>query len=129
MQISTIHGNWHVFVFQVQIVNNSFKGLQFLRLHSLLAIGFSVVVIDGRGSANRGLEFEGSIKNALGTVEVTDQLEGSKTSWFKVVSETDFIKYHLLWFQASSILPRSLGALTSQELQFTDGRTEDIYLF
>lgn len=61
---------------QVQIVNNSFKGLQFLRLHSLLAIGFSVVVIDGRGSANRGLEFEGCIKNALGTVEVTDQLEG-----------------------------------------------------
>ena len=61
---------------QAQIVNKSFKGLQFLRLHSLLAIGFSVVVIDGKESANRGLEFEGSLKNALGTVEVTDQLEG-----------------------------------------------------
>ncbi len=63
-------------VFQVQIVNNSFKGQQFLRLHSLLTIGFAVVIIDGRGSANRGLAFEGCIKNALGSVEVADQLEG-----------------------------------------------------
>ena len=39
--------------------------------------GFVVMVLDNRGMWNRGLEFEGHIKNAMGTVEVEDQVTGA----------------------------------------------------
>jgi dipeptidyl-peptidase-4 len=39
--------------------------------------GFVVMVLDNRGMWNRGLEFEGHIKNAMGTVEVADQVTGA----------------------------------------------------
>jgi len=34
------------------------------------------VVIDGVGSARRGLKFEGYLRNKMGTVEVQDQIDG-----------------------------------------------------
>lgn len=39
--------------------------------------GYVVMVLDNRGMWNRGLEFEGHIKNAMGTVEVADQVSGA----------------------------------------------------
>lgn len=36
-----------------------------MRLHTLAAEGYVVVVIDGRGSNNRGLQFEGILKHKL----------------------------------------------------------------
>lgn len=51
--------------FQVQLVNNSFKGMKYLRLNTLASLGYAVVVIDGRGSCQRGLEFEGALKNRM----------------------------------------------------------------
>lgn len=36
--------------------------------------GFVVMVVDNRGMANRGLAFEAHIKNAMGTVEIEDQV-------------------------------------------------------
>ncbi len=39
--------------------------------------GFVVMVLDNRGMWNRGIEFEGHIKNAMGTVEVEDQVTGA----------------------------------------------------
>lgn len=71
----------------VQLVTNSFKGQKFLRLHTLAAAGYMVVVIDGRGSTNRGLNFEGILKNQMGTVELEDQVEG--LTW--LASEVSFI--------------------------------------
>jgi dipeptidyl-peptidase 9 len=38
-----------LFVLQVQLVNNSHKGVNYLRLNTLASLGYSVVVIDGRG--------------------------------------------------------------------------------
>ncbi|CAJ0930176.1 unnamed protein product, partial [Mesorhabditis belari] len=38
-------------------------------------LGFCVVLADGRGSHNRGRDFEAPIKGSFGTVEVEDQLE------------------------------------------------------
>lgn len=38
--------------------------------------GYVVWVLDGRGSSNRGLEFEQAIYRQLGTVEMEDQLQG-----------------------------------------------------
>ncbi|XP_043909724.1 dipeptidyl peptidase 9 isoform X2 [Protopterus annectens] len=50
---------------QVQLVNNSFKGVKYLRLNTLASLGYAVVVIDGRGSCQRGLKFEGALKNCM----------------------------------------------------------------
>ncbi|KAK3095569.1 hypothetical protein FSP39_016187 [Pinctada imbricata] len=61
---------------QVQQVTNSFKGIRFLRHHTLASQGYAVVVVDGRGSCTRGIQFEAHIKNRLGTVEIEDQVEG-----------------------------------------------------
>uniref|UniRef100_A0A3Q3AXW5 dipeptidyl-peptidase IV n=1 Tax=Kryptolebias marmoratus TaxID=37003 RepID=A0A3Q3AXW5_KRYMA len=61
---------------QVQLVNNSFKGMKYLRLNTLASLGYAVVIIDGRGSCQRGLEFEGALKNKMGQVEIEDQVEG-----------------------------------------------------
>lgn len=49
----------------MQLVNNSFKGMKYLRLNTLASLGYAVVVIDGRGSCQRGLEFEGALKNKM----------------------------------------------------------------
>ncbi|ESO90963.1 hypothetical protein LOTGIDRAFT_217498 [Lottia gigantea] len=72
---------------QVQLVSNSFKGLKFLRLHTLAAEGYAVVVIDCRGSSHRGLIYESVLKDSLGTVEIDEQVEGL----FYLNSMVDFI--------------------------------------
>lgn len=46
-------------------MNNSFKGIKYLRLNTLASLGYAVVVIDGRGSCQRGLKFEGALKNQM----------------------------------------------------------------
>ncbi|XP_028672429.1 dipeptidyl peptidase 9 [Erpetoichthys calabaricus] len=61
---------------QVQLVNNSFKGVKYLRLNTLASLGYAVVVVDGRGSCQRGLNFEGALRNRMGQVEIEDQVEG-----------------------------------------------------
>uniref|UniRef100_H2Z5L8 Dipeptidyl peptidase 9 n=1 Tax=Ciona savignyi TaxID=51511 RepID=H2Z5L8_CIOSA len=66
-----IYGGPHV-----QLVTNSFKGLRYQRLFTLSMLGYAVVVIDGRGSSHRGIGFEGCLKNRLGQVEMSDQVEG-----------------------------------------------------
>jgi dipeptidyl aminopeptidase/acylaminoacyl peptidase len=38
--------------------------------------GFAVVIIDSRGSSDRGLEFESHLQYNLGTVELRDQIQG-----------------------------------------------------
>lgn len=50
-------------------MNNSFKGMKYLRLNTLASLGYAVVVIDGRGSCQRGLEFEGALKNKMVKLE------------------------------------------------------------
>jgi dipeptidyl-peptidase 9 len=38
--------------------------------------GYAVVIFDNRGSNNRGMRFEGQVKNLLGKVEIDDQVAG-----------------------------------------------------
>lgn len=52
-------------LFQVQLVNNSYKGVKYLRLSTLASLGYVVLVIDGRGSCQRGLRFEGAVKDKM----------------------------------------------------------------
>ena len=72
---------------QAQQVTNAFKGVRFLRHHTLATHGYTVVVIDGRGSCHRGLKYESYIKDKLGTVELDDQIEGLRY----LASVVDFI--------------------------------------
>jgi dipeptidyl-peptidase 4 len=47
-----------------------------MRAAYLAQQGFAVWALDNRGSARRGLRFEGALDRRMGTVEVDDQVEG-----------------------------------------------------
>ena len=57
----------------VQLVNRAWTGAL---AQWIAAQGYVYFEIDGRGSNNRGVDFERQIHNAMGTVEVADQLAG-----------------------------------------------------
>ncbi|KAI9006525.1 dipeptidyl peptidase IV N-terminal region-domain-containing protein [Phycomyces nitens] len=59
-----------------QMVTNDFRFPRLLRYLMSVYFGFAVVIIDGRGSCDRGLAFEAGIKNRLGTIELMDQIDG-----------------------------------------------------
>lgn len=60
----------------VQLVSNTWAMTVSLRVQYLRSLGFLVFVLDNRGSARRGLAFEGAIKHAMGGIEVCDQADG-----------------------------------------------------
>ena len=58
------------------MINNRWLGGANLWFQYMAQQGFVVFTIDGRGSANRGIEFENAIFRQCGTVEMEDQLTG-----------------------------------------------------
>jgi dipeptidyl-peptidase-4 len=69
--IVSVYGGPHA-----QMVTNGWQLTVALRAQHLRELGFLVFVLDNRGSARRGLAFEGAIKGRLGDVEVQDQVDG-----------------------------------------------------
>ncbi len=69
--IVSVYGGPHA-----QRVQNSWGMTVDMRAQYLRAVGFLVFVLDNRGSARRGLAFEGRIKHNMGNVEVRDQVDG-----------------------------------------------------
>jgi dipeptidyl-peptidase-4 len=57
-----------------QMVTNGWAGDRYLFQQYLASMGFVVISLDNRGSANRGLSFEGAIYKNMGDLEVEDQL-------------------------------------------------------
>ncbi len=49
-----------------------------MRAQYLSGLGYLVLKVDNRGSARRGLAFEGALKHNMGDVEVQDQVDGVK---------------------------------------------------
>jgi dipeptidyl-peptidase-4 len=47
-----------------------------MRAQYLRSLGYAVFLLDNRGGARRGLEFEAAIRHDLGNVEVRDQVDG-----------------------------------------------------
>ncbi|VDP48735.1 unnamed protein product, partial [Soboliphyme baturini] len=45
-------------------------------VQKLTSLGYVVIIIDGRGSAHRGIKFESVLKQKMGVVEIEDQMEG-----------------------------------------------------
>jgi dipeptidyl-peptidase-4 len=62
----------------VQLINNGWLNGADLWYHYLAQEGYIVFTIDGRGSGNRGFEFEKSIHRQLGTCEIADQIKGNE---------------------------------------------------
>lgn len=60
----------------LQLVNNTWLGGANLWMQYMAQKGYYVFTIDGRGSMNRGFDFESAIFRKLGTVEMEDQLKG-----------------------------------------------------
>ena len=69
--VVSVYGGPHA-----QRVTNSWGMTVDLRAQHLRQKGFTVLVVDNRGSANRGLAFEGAIKHDMGNLEVQDQVAG-----------------------------------------------------
>ncbi|HEU5098611.1 MAG TPA: S9 family peptidase [Roseiflexaceae bacterium] len=59
-----------------QTVTNSWTMTVAMRAQYLRSQGFLVFLLDNRGSARRGLAFEGALKHDMGHVEVDDQVDG-----------------------------------------------------
>jgi len=59
-----------------QMVSNSWSMTVSMRAQYLRSLGFLVFVLDNRGSARRGLAFEGALKHNMGDIEVQDQVDG-----------------------------------------------------
>ena len=59
-----------------QLVNNGWLSGASLWMYWMAEQGYLIFTLDGRGSANRGFEFESAIFRQLGTVEMNDQLKG-----------------------------------------------------
>ena len=69
--IISVYGGPHV-----QQVTHSWLLTAAMRAQHLRSLGFLVFVVDNRGSARRGLTFEGAIKGKMGQPEVRDQVDG-----------------------------------------------------
>jgi dipeptidyl-peptidase-4 len=62
----------------VQLVTNGWSMTVMMRAQYLRSLGFLVFILDNRGSARRGLAFEGMVKQRMGSIEVDDQVDGVK---------------------------------------------------
>jgi dipeptidyl-peptidase 4 len=69
--IVSVYGGPHA-----QRVTRSWGMTVDMRAQYLASLGFVVWKLDNRGSARRGLAFEGAIKHDLGNLEVQDQVDG-----------------------------------------------------
>lgn len=59
-----------------QVVTNSWAMTCAMRVQRLRSLGYLVFTLDNRGSARRGLAFEGAIRHNMGDWEVRDQAAG-----------------------------------------------------
>lgn len=59
-----------------QVVTNSWGMTCAMRIQRLRSLGYLVFSLDNRGSARRGLAFEGAIRRNMGDLEVRDQAAG-----------------------------------------------------
>ncbi|GCE22139.1 S9 family peptidase [Dictyobacter kobayashii] len=69
--VVSVYGGPHA-----QTVTSTWSLTVDLRAQYLAQQGFVVLKVDNRGSAHRGLAFEGAIAHSLGQLEVDDQVEG-----------------------------------------------------
>jgi dipeptidyl-peptidase-4 len=60
----------------VQLIRNKWMAGAPLWMYYMAERGYLIFTIDGRGSANRGVDFEQAVFRQLGTLEMEDQMKG-----------------------------------------------------
>ncbi|OQS01519.1 dipeptidyl peptidase [Achlya hypogyna] len=60
----------------VMRVQNAWNVTVDMRAQMFRQMGYAVLKVDNRGTFRRGIAFEGAIKHAMGTVEISDQEDG-----------------------------------------------------
>ncbi len=96
----------------LQLVNNTWLSGANLWMQYMAQKGFYVFTIDGRGSLNRGFEFESAVHRQLGTLEMEDQLKG--VEYLKSLSNVDAARIGVHgWsyggFMTTSLMTRNAG--------------------
>ncbi len=94
----------------VQMVTNNWLHGGELWMHHLAEEGFLVFSIDGRGSANRGFDFESTIHRHVGDAEVEDQLAGVrylKSQTFVDTTRMGVYGWSYGGFMTTSLMTRS----------------------
>lgn len=69
--IVSVYGGPHV-----QVVTDSWPMTVNMRAQYLRSLGFLIFMLDNRGSARRGLQFEAAVKHDMSHLEVKDQVDG-----------------------------------------------------
>jgi dipeptidyl-peptidase-4 len=69
--IVSVYGGPHA-----QRVQNDWSMTADMRAQYLRGLGYLVFKLDNRGSARRGLQFEGALRHDMGNIEVADQVDG-----------------------------------------------------
>ena len=90
-----------------QLVTNSWLGGASLWMHWMANQGYLIYTLDGRGSANRGFEFESAIFRNLGQLEMKDQIEGVKflkEEGLRRLKENSSTWMELWWFYDNFII-------------------------
>ena len=80
--IVSVYGGPHA-----QRVTNSWGMPVDMRAQYLRGLGYLVFKLDNRGSARRGLQFEGALRHDMGNIEVADQVDG--VNWLVEQGLTD----------------------------------------
>ena len=70
-----------------QMVTHHWRMAANMRAQYLRSLGYLVFIVDNRGSARRGLAFEGALKHNMGDIEVQDQVDGVR--WLVAQGMTD----------------------------------------
>lgn len=96
----------------LQLVTNNWNGGGNLWYHYMAQKGYAVFLLDGRGSLNRGRDFENSVHRQLGTLEMEDQLTG--VNWLKKQSWADSTRFGIHgWsfggFMTTTMMSRAPG--------------------
>ena len=78
----------------VQLVNNRWNAGASLWMYTMAEQGYIIFTIDGRGSGNRGLEFEQKVFRQLGQLEMLDQLTGVEFLKKQPWADTDRMAIH-----------------------------------
>lgn len=78
----------------VQLVSNSWMNRASLWMHSMAGEGYLVWTLDGRGSLNRGRDFEQAVFRNLGDLEIEDQIAGIEYLKTKDFVDADRMAVH-----------------------------------
>jgi dipeptidyl-peptidase-4 len=101
----------------VQLLHDSWLGAAPLWMYHFANKGYIVYTLDGRGSTNRGIEFEQSTFRNLGQVEMQDQIAG--VDYLKSLSYVDTSKFAVHGWSYGGFMTTSL--LTSYPSLFKVG--------